>query len=294
MHIAGIAAALLMAIAGTSKDTVSKKISGNISGTLSAFASFLYAIPYYAILIPILYFTGFETFAVTPLFFQYILFRAVSDTGAEWSKMESIARADISLVSAFQSISPAFLVFFSPLITGDPIPNSSILGLLIIAISGVLLANPFRTQNKTEIKGILFAILSAFLFSINHCYDRLAAKAASPVLSAFSMTIMACFFIAPFLLRFSRGLSGTKEHFTLLNLQSRPLLLRGFFEVISLVAKITALQYLTAPTVVAFARLSVPLSIFSGAILLGEKQLGRRLLYASFMIVGSLIALFGE
>lgn len=294
MQLTGILAALTLAFFSTAKDTVSKRLSSSLTGTLSAFASFLFAVPYYLVILPLLYFLGLETFQVSPLFYRYIALRALSDTGAEWSKMESISRADISLVSAFQSLSPAFLVIFSPIITGDPISGNCILGLLIITISGVLMANPFQVGSKAQLPGILFGILCAFCFSINHCFDRLAAQTSSSTLSAFAMTIMACLFFIPFLRRYSSKNNHNLSIFQTLKSESKGLFLRGFFEVISLIAKLTALQYLTAPSVVAIGRLSVPLSIFSGAIFFKEKQMGRRLIFGTLMVFGCIITLFSH
>jgi len=291
MQIIGIAAALTLACSSTAKDSVSKHLSSKLTGTISTFASFLFAIPFYLVILPILYLLGLETFAVSPLFYRYIALRALSDTGAEWSKMESISRADISLVAAFQSLSPAFLVIFSPLITGDSISSGCVFGLLIIAIAGVLMANPFQAGGKSQLPGILFGILSAFFFSINHCFDRLAAQTSSSSLAAFAVTLMACFFFIPFIMRHAFKHGGQPTIFTTLRSESKGLWLRGFFEVISLTAKLTALQYLTAPSVVAIGRLSVPLSILSGAILFKEKQLGRRLIFGSVMVLGCLMAL---
>lgn len=294
MHLTGIIAALISAFSSTARDTVSKHLSDSLTGTLSAFASFLFAIPFYLIILPILYFLGFETFAVTPLFYRYIALRALSDTGAEWSKMESISRADISMVSAFQCLSPAFLVIFSPMITGDPISGNSIIGLLIIAISGVLMANPFKAGSQAQLPGILFGILAAFFFSINHCFDRLAAQTSSSTLAAFAVTLMACLFFVPFLGRYSHKRGHSSSIFRTFRSESKGLILRGLFEVVFMISKLIALQYLTAPSVVAIVRLSVPLSIFSGAVIFKEKEVGRRLVFGSFMALGSIIALLSR
>lgn len=283
----GVLAALTLAAAVTIKDIFSKRVSTSISGALSTFASFAYALPFYLALLPLLWIAGYENFTIAAGFSLWIVLRSLSDLGAEWSKMESIARGDLSLVSAFQSLSPAFLVILSPLITGDPITPNSALGLLIITISGVLLAEPYKRTSAAhgQASGILLGVLCAFFFSLNHCFDRLAAQTASAPLSAFAMTALAALFMLPFV----RGAPLSQR----LDRASKGLWGRAVFEVIGMIAKLVALQHLSAPTVVAIARLSVPLSIAAAALLLHERHFFRRIVLGSIMALGSAVTVFG-
>lgn len=280
----GVSSSIALAIFTCAKDVVSKKLSTTLPGVVSALASFIFAMPYYAILLPVLWLIGVEDFAIAPAFFGLIVLRALSDTGAEWSKMESLGRADLSLVSAFQSLSPAFLAIISPLITGDPLSIFGVLGLLIISVAGTLLAEPWKAK-RSELAGILFGIACAFFFSINHSLDRLAAQTASAPLSAFAMTLLAGLFVLPFAIRMQGNFVGK------LTLLQGPLLLRGLFETLGMIAKLLALQYLSAPTVVGIARLAVPISILTGALYLKEPALKRRLVMGVIMVIGSALTL---
>lgn len=285
----GYFAALSLAIFLSAKDLVSKNLSLSLSGTLSAFASFFYALPFYAALLIVLWLLGYETFAVTSTFAVLICVRAMTDTGAEWTKMSSLTYADISLVAAFQSLSSTFLVLFSPLITGDPLSSTSALGLVVITIAGICLPRPWQKSERAraQLRGVLLSILSAFFFSLNHCVDRLAAQTGSAALSAASMTFLSGAFLLPIVLLRERtprrDLAGA----------SKPLLIRGLLEVIMMVSKLLALQHLSAPQTVAIARLAIPLSIIGGALFYKERDIAWRLAFGSLMVCGSILTVFG-
>src|SRR5262249_62335715 len=117
----GFFAATLSAVFSSSKDLVSKRLASRLDGTASTFASFAFALPYYVLVLVVLYLLGEETFAWTPLFLTFVLLRSVTDTFAEWMKMYAFAHGDISIVATFFSLSPLFLLVTSPLLTGDPL-----------------------------------------------------------------------------------------------------------------------------------------------------------------------------
>lgn len=283
----GYLSSLVLVAAVFAKDLFSKRLSSSLPGTLSTLASFVFAIPYYLVMLPVLWMLGFETFEVAEGFFLLIGLRALSDTGAEWSKMESFSRADISLVAAFQSLSPAFLALVSPLITGDPITGRGMLGLFIIASAGLVMVRPRSGLSKEALIGVALGVMSAFFFAINHSIDRLAAQTSSAPLAAFAMTLLSSIFVLPFALRFPR------EDWLQFKSDARPLFIRGLFEVISMTAKLLALKYLTAPQVVGMARLSVLLSIVVGGKVFGEKEIGRRFLLGAIMVIGILLTISG-
>jgi ABC-type dipeptide/oligopeptide/nickel transport system permease subunit len=64
----GLIAALLSAVFASSKDIVSKKVSSNVDGTISAFASFAYALPYYAVVLAAVAYFAPSQLAVSGIF----------------------------------------------------------------------------------------------------------------------------------------------------------------------------------------------------------------------------------
>ena len=267
----GIFWALISTVFSTAKDVVSKKLSYDVDGTVSSFASFIYALPYYFVLLLVLWLSGQETFEVAPTFFIWIVLRSLTDTCAEWLKMHALAHGDLSVVTSLFSLYPLMLLFTSPIITGDQLSIQGGTGVLLtIAGTILILFEPFKSNSRMHYKGILFALGSAFFFSLNSCFDRLAVQSASPALSGFVMTFLAGLFLLPLMLR-------KKERFAVMANYHKPFLQRGFFEISFMVSKLYALQFLQAPYVVAIQRVSVILSIISGRLIFKEKHFMIRL-----------------
>src|SRR5260370_9999411 len=111
----GFVAALLSAGFSSAKDLLSKRLAFRLDGTVSTFASFGFALPFYVLLLAVLYLVGVECFEWSSLFLLLVLLRSVTDTVAEWLMMHAFAHGDISLVASFFSLSPLVLIFTSPL-----------------------------------------------------------------------------------------------------------------------------------------------------------------------------------
>ena len=220
-------AAFLSAVFSSSKDLFSKKLSFKIEGTLSAFASFLFALPYYLLVLCLLGFLGLENFTINREILILVFLRSVSDTLAELLKMHAIGKADISLISSVFALYPLILLFVSPLITGDNSSPVLIAATVIIVAGSMLLVWRSGSQSvKNQWPGVLLAVGSAFCFALNTSFDRLAAQASTPVFAAFSMTFLSCIFLTPFALRSSSG-----SAYSLLKSNKGALFARGFFEI---------------------------------------------------------------
>src|SRR5688572_29986443 len=135
----GIFASVLSATLSSAKDLVSKRLSYRIDGTTSTFASFAYAIPFYLLVLAILYALELETLTWTWAFFTLVLLRSVTDAFAEGMKMHAFAHGDISIVACFFSISPIFLLITSPLITGDAPSPLGVVAVLVVTIGSLFL-----------------------------------------------------------------------------------------------------------------------------------------------------------
>ena len=284
----GYSLAIAAAFCASAKDLVSKRLSFNINGTLNAFASFAFAVPLYAVLLPILYALGLETFQFSVSFFGLVFLRALSDMGAEWTKMCALARGDISLVSCVIALSPLFLIVASPLITGDPLTPYAV-GAVGCAVCGTLtlLYRPGMKWKHAERKSILFGFAAAFCFALNNCFDRLAVQIASPALSAAFMTTIVALMLAPFGLRQQRAfhqLRGSAGYFGL----------RAVFEVTFMVVKLGALQYLQAPYVVCLMQIALLFSILGGKVLFNEGEFLRRLLAGSLILTGVVLVFLAQ
>lgn len=282
----GLIATLLSTLFVTSKDTVSKKLASRVDGTVSAFASFFFALPFYLLVLAVLYLLGVETFAVKQGFFLFIVLRGLSDTCAEWLKMHALAEGDLSLITSFLALYPIILLFVSPIITGDPISPMIVYSTLLTVLGTLILVfKPSQGQARLPVRGILLALGAAIFFSINTSLDRMAAQTGSPVLSGFLMTLIAGVFLVTPMLRKQNWRSQLVDNSKLFGL-------RGFFELAFMVCKLYALTVLSAPYVVAIQRISVLLSIISGRVLLKEEDFMRRFLAGICIVSGVALVVF--
>ena len=276
----GILISLISACFLSSKDLISKRISFDVSGVVSAFASFFFCLPFYLVAMLVLGILGYESFALGEAFIILVIFRSLTDVVAEWSKMEALRHGDISLLSNFLSLAPLFLLFTSPLITGDSLSWTGITAVVLVVLGSLLLLyQPGATAAQFSARGVGLAVTSAFFMSLNNCFDRLAVQTASPLFAGFSMSLLSMLVLVPFVRR-EVGWRGT------LRKNATPFLARGILEMLFMTSKLWALQFLPAPYVSSFTRLALIFSIVGGRVFFHEGQFGRRLL-AGILIVAT-------
>ncbi|HLJ95161.1 MAG TPA: DMT family transporter [Gemmataceae bacterium] len=276
----GFLAALLSAGFSSAKDLLSKRLSYRLDGTVSTFASFGFALPFYVLALAISYLLGVETLEWSQPFLMLVLLRSCTDTVAEWLKMYAFAHGDISVVATFFSLSPLFLLITSPVITGDPLALPDVVAvILVVGGSLVMVYRPGHATWRAQKKGILLACGAALFFSLNSCFDRLAVQNGTPVFAGFSMTLLSALFLAPFVIFRRDRLQALRQH-------RGGLLLRGGLEIAFMVCKLYALQFLQAPEVVAVQRFSLLLSIIGGKLFFKEPDFRRRLAAGLLILSG--------
>jgi drug/metabolite transporter (DMT)-like permease len=279
-------ACIVASLCASSKDLISKKISQSNTSTASAFGSFVFALPYYLLALAISWLAGYESFSVSLGFFGFVALRSITDAVAEWSKMASLSHGDISLVASFLSLSPLFLLITSPLITGDPITLSGVISILLIVSGGLLLIGKKGSATGISWKAIGLAVLASVFFSLNSCFDRLAVREASPLLSGFGMTLMAGLMLLPMAVREAGSL---KVAFA----QPKLFWSRGFFELSFMTLKLYALQAIQAPYVVGILKIGVVFSILGGRVVFKEEHFKRRLI-AGLLVCSGVVGILLE
>lgn len=279
----GIFSALLSTFFATSKDLISKKLAGLVHGNVSAFASFLYAIPWYILFLLLAYILGLDVLQFSSSFFIFVLLRAITDTFAEFFKMHALAKGDISFIANFLSLAPVFLLFTAPLITGEDISGLGLIGVILICIGTVAFVyHPMERKAGIPWTGVGLAILSSFFFSLNSCFDRLSVQEGSPLFSGFSMTVFSMLFLSPTLLFVKNKKQQFKDN-------SNIFYLRGLFEVLFMTAKLIAMQYMEPQYVVGIGKLGLVMSIIGGGIIYKEKGTLRRILISFIIVIGSIL-----
>ena len=282
----GILATLGAATLASSKDIVSKKLASVLDGTASSFASFLFALPFYSILLTGLWLGGKEPFLITTPFLILVVLRAVTDSATEWFKMSAFSAGDISLVAPIISLFPIFLLVLSPLINHDQVSTSGMLAVVVAVVGSlVLIWKPSTGFAKGQGRAVGLGLACALFMALNNCLDREAVKFASPAFSGFAMTLLSAMFLAP-LVVFRR------DRLLALGQNRKPLLVRGLLEVAFMVTKLSALQFLPVQYVSGMLRISVVFSMIGGRVFFREGDFLRRLIGAALIISGVVAIIF--
>jgi drug/metabolite transporter (DMT)-like permease len=279
----GLLAALLSTLFSSSKDLMSKRLAYRLDGTVSTFASFAFALPFYLILLAVLWLHGIETFTCSLAFLTLVLLRSLTDTFAEWMKMHAFAHGDLSLVALVLSLSPLLLLITSPLLTGDPLTLAEVASVFLVVGGSILMVyRPSGGKSPPQKRGILLAAGAALFFSFNSCFDRLAVERGTPVFSGFAMTSLSAVFLIPFVVGHTHRLDALRAHYL-------GFLVRGLLETAFMVSKLFALQWMDAPAVTGIQRLSLLLSIIGGRVFFKEEDFKRRLAAGCLIVAGVVI-----
>lgn len=284
----GLLAALLSTLFSSGKDLMSKRLAYRLDGTVSTFASFAFALPFYAVLLAVLWFLDLEAFTLSRMFLLLVLLRSLTDTFAEWMKMHAFAHGDLSLVALVLSLSPLLMLITSPLLTGDPLSVVEVVSVFLVVLGTVLMVyRPTGHKGPSQKKGILLAGGAALFFSLNSCFDRLAVERGTPVFSGFAMTLLSALFLLAFV-------AGRADRRDALRLHCGGFLTRGLMETAFMVCKLYALQVMDAPTVAGIQRLSLLLSILGGRVFFGEKDFLRRKLASCLIVLGVILLVWRQ
>lgn len=284
----GLFAAFASAVLSATKDLISKRLSFQVDGTASTFASFAFALPFYVVLLAGLYVFGNEELALTRDFLILVLLRASTDTFAEWMKMCAFSYGDISVISSFFSISPLFLLLIGPIVTDDRPTLLGIVAVVVVVLGSlVLVYRPSERDWTSQRKGILLSIGASFFFALNTCFDRLAVEKGTPVMAGFAMTLVSALFLLPFVLPRRDRLAALKRF-------QAGCWWRGFFEAAFMCSKLYAVQVLGPYYVVGINRLSLVISIIGGRALFHERDFGRRLTAGVLILLGVFLIVWLE
>ena len=264
----GVLLGVLSTSCMAARELLSKHLAAHATGTASAFATFLFALPWYLVIWVVLRQTGFEGAPLRPEFWFWVVLRSSSDVGAEWCKMLAISRGEISLVSCVLALTPAVLLLLSPALTGDPLSLLGACGLLVVVAGSVFAVyRPGKMggtgKDSSPRAAIGFALASTVFFALNNCFDRLTVESAPPVFSGMVMTLFSGLVLAPFALRRPSDRSDLRT-------ASRVFLLRGLFEVLFMSLRLSALVVLSAPVMAGIQRLALLLTILGAGYFSGS------------------------
>lgn len=277
--------AILSTMLSAAKDIMSKRMSISLDAHSSTYASFAYALPGYLLILLITGAFQVERFEFSWYFLTLVFARSISDAAAEFLKMRALAVGDLSLVAPMISLAPVFMLIISPTLAGDSLSALGIFAVLL-SVTGSLLLLPTRPASGTAhvSQTIVLSLGASVCFAVNTSLDRMAMKIASAPVSGFAMTALCALYFMPFVyLRPERRIALRKH--------TRPLIVRGMFEVGFMVLKLLALQHMQAPYVAAIQRSSVLLNIAAGKVVFGEKDFIRRVIAGIVIALGAILVL---
>jgi uncharacterized membrane protein len=280
----GSLAAVVASLLTVARDVVSKKVSSRVHPFVSSFASFAFAAPFYLLLLGVSWIIGFEDFSWQGSFWFYVFLRAATDTVAEGSRMLAFKDGELSSVSAIFSLHPVITLIFSPLITGDPLNQNIVLGVLLATLGTYFF---LKVPKKIPLKSLIFSLLAAVFFSLNNCFDRLSAQSASALFGAFAMNMLAGFFTLPLI--FIRP--GARQSLDQMQTSKGLFSLRGLFEAVFMTLKLMAVSVLQAPVASAILRLNLILQVFAGRAFFHEEGLLFRVIGSLLIVLGAIVTL---
>lgn len=281
----GVIAIVIATFFGTAKDLVSKGMSQDIHGTVSACTSFLFALPLYCLILLVGHILDYPIFEYTGQFILFICIRAVTDSFSELFKMHALACGEISFILNFFSLSSVFLLFLAPIITGDTISDLGLVGVLIIIFGTLLLLK--GPSGSIPWKGVGLALVSAFFSSLNMCFARLAVQQANPIFSGFAMTLISGVIL---LIPMIKVIEWKEQ----VSVSSRPLFIRGILEVLFMISKLFGLQYLEAQYVSGIQKLTLVFSVAIGGKAFHEHDQKKRILTSLLIVVGSVLIVWSK
>ena len=279
----GALAAILAGLAQCAREVVSKRLATQISPELSAGATFLFAVPFYALLLVVMLALGLEAFTITRTFLILVVLRSVTDLFVEAFRMRAFKYGDLSMVMSLICFTPVFLLVLSPVLTGDPLTWHAVVAVALVTTGGLLAVQRNEKTGKViQKKAVWYALGSAFFLALNTCYDRLAVEQSGPVLSGTAVTLLAGLFTTPILIKGRADLKRFSGSFWW----------RGLFEFLFMLGRLWGLQHLSGPVVFALTRSSLVCSVIAGRIFFGETHTGRRLVATAIILAGALVAAF--
>jgi len=203
---------------------------------------------------------------------------------------KALDSSDLSLVMPMLCFTPSFLIFTSYIILGEVPSLYGILGICLIVGGSLGLTvhiqeNPIKNSGENFLKthkGIIYMIITAFLFSIAVNFDKETVLQSDILFSSgFVLGILGIiFFIWYFLEKKSvRGISKNAPSIIIAGV-----ILSG--EAITINAAFTLML---VPYVISVKRLSILFCILVGGIALQESDMKKRLIFGFIMVGGAIL-----
>lgn len=233
----------------------------------------------------------------------------------------ALQRSDLSLVAPLTSLTPLFMLGTGVVVLGELPGPAGMAGVVTIVAGAYLLALPERSTGPLgPLRALLHdpgaraMLLVAFLYSISATYDKVGARASSPLFWAAAVHALVALALAPLAARrlatrhqadrpqaarpqADRPQPGRPQPVGQSPATGHPdrspwpadILLAGTFAAIIAAAQMTAILLTLAAHVIAVKRTSTLFGVAFGHSVFGERHVRERMLGAAVMVVGFLL-----
>ena len=222
----------------------------------------------------------------------------------------ALRRSDLSLVAPVTSLTPLFMIVTGAVVLGEVPGPLGMVGVTVIAAGAYLLSlserhagplEPFRALVRDP--GSRAMLFVAFFYAVSGTYDKVGARASSPLMWAAAIHAASAAALAPLAWwrwrRWERTeadgrASGMAASGPAGRIPPVPaVLLAGAFTAIGAVAQMTALMLTLAAFVIAVKRTSTLFGVLLGHSLFREERVRERLLGAAVMLAGFVLVTLG-
>ena len=236
------------------------------------------------LLVPIVLLKGIES--PENDFFFYLLLSGILNSFVTVLYFNSLKKAQISLAMPLLTLTPVFMLFTSPFITGEFPSSKGIFGIILIVFGAYTInldkkRSSFLTPFISIIKdsGTRSMFFVSVLWSFAAPIDKLGIISSSPLLWGTSVNVFMVFSIFIYI-----KLSGKK-----IDIKAFRLPLPGIFAGLTILTQMKALQMAIVPYVISIKRTSIIFSVLAGILLFKEDRGVYRLLSSIIMVVGVVI-----
>ncbi|MBF0485389.1 MAG: EamA family transporter [Candidatus Omnitrophica bacterium] len=280
----------LTAVCTSGQDILSKRVSGQVSPYVTAWAVSFFSLPFLAV-----FFLWEKPVVLSAQFWPALLASTVILTVSSIFFFKSIENSDLSLTIPLLSFTPLLLLLTSPIMLGEfPRPWGIVGMVLIVSGSYVLFYHPeqedilapFRRLLKA--RGSRYMVIVAILYSIGANVDKIGMRNSSPLIWSIYLNAAVSFFLGVIMLNKVPDAQKQVQ-------KSWPWLLGiGCCMALVMMFQMYALKLTIVPYVIAIKRTSIIMTSLWGVWFLKEKGDRQRVWAVALMVVGVFVISFSN
>lgn len=198
--------------------------------------------------------------------------------------------SDASIVTPMYAISPILVVVTSFLILGETPNLLGGAGIVLITLGAYTLKIKGSKTLLEPLKklwderGVQLILVVLLIYSVTANIDKIAVDMSSPVTWPLTVYTLSSIFLLPVMVRKSNEW-GKK-----IKSDWRPLALLGVLGGVAIILQMKALELTLVSYVIAIKRLSIPVAVIFGYLMLNEKEsFIQRILGSALMVIGAIL-----